>query len=685
MAEDFDPDAYLADKKTNDFDPDAYLASKQPTAPSLGQAVTKPITSIPETYRRMVNESVGQMGRGVSQIGSLQPWEMAKGVGNVALGGLGYLGAPINAPLHTIVGEPVEKAMGSPLAGGLAEAGAGFMLPIPHAPRGAAALPESPYGITLTRGEREADLAMRQREQGALRAQEQPAFAEQRQAQLTAARENLQRGFDPAEEIVAQTPQEAGALVSRGIQGEAGGAKNTVRSLYETAKAMPGEIHSSAFENMTGHIRGDLHGGDSPVIIDRGTTPNAAKMMGYLDDQVAGLHIQNKAAPGFLAPQAADVQTVGVNLAGVDQWRKNLSAMRSDAYASSMPGQTNADARAAQRVLDAFDSRIDAAINSGQFTGDQRAIDAWNQAREAYSDYRSTFTARRNDPVGRAMQRIVGDPINDPLTPGKVIDAIVGKEGGTGSAPLANRIRTVLGEQSPEWVGVKQGTLQKLIAPAEGETDFGVARQAQRLSKFLNSDMAGAIYTPTEQATLRGYANLMRNLTMPAGSYSPSGPMIQRLINAVGTRVGAIIGFSAGHAVLPGHPLVGELAGLEAGRRVAQATEKYFNGMRSNFPILQDAMRKYSVAQSRAATAPNPLAQRAAVGATLNLQRVLAPMGIDIKEIAGPMPAAAQPDQQQAPRPVQQQKTGGRVSKPKNFANGGALHSALQTAKRHRI
>jgi hypothetical protein len=33
----------------------------------------------------------------------------------------------------------------------------------------------------------------------------------------------------------------------------------------------------------------------------------------------------------------------------------------------------------------------------------------------------------------------------------------------------------------------------------------------------------------------------------------------------------------------------------------------------------------------------------------------------------------------------QQRQGGGRVSKPKNFANGGALHSALQTAKRHRI
>jgi hypothetical protein len=678
-------DDFIPDTPHDDFVPD------KPPAPSLGEASTKPITSIPETYQRMVNESVGQMGRGVGQIKSLQPWEMAKGAGNVALGGLGYLTAPINAPAETLIGEPtrqgVTKLTGSPtaggIAGGLAEAGAMFALPIPHAPRGAAALPESPYGITLTRGEREADLAMRQKEQGALRSQEAPAFAEQREAQLGVARENLQRGFDPAGQIVAQTPQEAGTGVSRGVQAEAGGAKNRVQSLYETAKSMPGEIHPSAFENITGHIRGDLSVGDSPVIIDRGTTPNAAKMMDYLDDQVAGLHIQNKAAPGFLAPQAADVQVAGVNLSGVDQWRKNLSAMRSDAYGSSMPGQVNADARAAQRVLDAFDNRISDTVNSNLFTGDQHAVDAWNQAREAYSDYRSTFTARRNDPVSRAMQKIIGDPINDPLTPGKVIDNIIGKAGTAGSVPLANRIKTVLGEQSPEWIGVKQGTLQKLIAPAEGETDFGVASQAQRLSKFLNSDMAGVIYSPTEQATLRGYANLMRNLTMPAGSYSPSEPAIRRLANSVGSRIAGAIGFSLGHMILPEHPLLGSLSGLEAGQQAAKTVQKYFNGMRSNFPILQDAMRKQSIAQSRMATAPNPLAQRAAAGATLNLQRALAPLGIDAKEILGPTPATAQPNQQQAPRPIQQQKTGGRVSKPKNFANGGAFQRALRTAQRY--
>src|ERR1700722_8507891 len=95
--------------------------SKAPPKSALESAVA-PITNIPSTYSRMVNESVDQMGHGASQLASGDPWSMLKGAGNVALGGLGYVTAPITAPLHTIVGEPVEHATGSPLAGSLAEA-----------------------------------------------------------------------------------------------------------------------------------------------------------------------------------------------------------------------------------------------------------------------------------------------------------------------------------------------------------------------------------------------------------------------------------------------------------------------------------------------------------------------------------------------------------------------------------
>ncbi len=653
-------------------------------SPGLLESAAKPITDLPSTYQRMVNESVEQIKRGAGQLASGQPWEMAKGAGNVALGGMGYVTAPINAPLHTFVGEPTEAAAGkipmvgpaiAPLVGETAEGLAGFALPtkFPRL-RSAPALPAAePYGITRTLGERTGDLGVRAEEAGAMRAGEPYAkeFGAQRAAQIDAAQEGLTRGLDPyAQSVIAETPAEAGGFASQAIQTEAGRAKAGVRSLYDTAKASPGEIHAGAFEGMPQGIKGDLTLGDNPVIIDN-TTPQASKMIDYLDQQIGALKLKNKADP-FGQPNPENI--VGVNLQGVDQWRKNLSMMRRDAFASSMPGQTSADARASQAVLDNFDKRIDQTVNSNLFTGDKSAVDAWNQARQAYSDYRKTFTAGRNDPVGRVMQKIIGDPINDPLTPTKVLDQIVGTTGVTATPTnigVANRVKSVLGESSPEWIGVKQGLVQRLIMPGEGEAALGTAQQAQRLSKFLNSDMAGVIYSPAEQGVLRGYANLMRDITMPPGTYAPSEPAIRRMQQAVTQRIGGIIGAVIGRTLSP-FPIMGELAGYTAGKQIESAAEKHFNNMSKNFPIVSNAMRQWSQAQVRAAAAPNPLARRAAVGATVNLQRAVNPFGIDLKQLPV-APAGAEDQQQQVPGPADQRQNGGRVQQHR--AVGGKVAS----------
>ena len=76
----------------------------------------------------MVNDVVSQMGHGAEQIGH---GDVLKGAGNMGLGALNYVTSPINAPMHTIVGDPVHNATGSETAGNIAELGASLLLPIP--------------------------------------------------------------------------------------------------------------------------------------------------------------------------------------------------------------------------------------------------------------------------------------------------------------------------------------------------------------------------------------------------------------------------------------------------------------------------------------------------------------------------------------------------------------------------
>ena len=667
MADDL-PDAPWSDTSANL--PDAPWSSPKR---SLLEKATEPLTSIPSTYQRMVNESVAQMGQGVGQIGSGNPWEMAKGAGNVALGGLGYVTAPINAPIHTIVGKPVADVSGSPTAGTMAELGASLMLPVPKGlPRGSAALPEdAPFGVTLSAGEKANDMGMRQAEQAAIRGGDPHAQAwlAQRQAQVQAANDALVKGIDPYAQEVASTPQESGQLVSQGVQSAAANSKAAVNAAYTQARALPGEIDPSVFTEMPEGIKTELAASDEPVVVDH-TTPFASKMIDYLNQRVGQLDIQNKAAP---AGPGGDI--VGVNLNGVDQMRKNLSAMRRDAFASSAPGQTNADARAARAVMDSFDSRIDDAVNSGAFTGDPSAVSAWNNARAANADYRSTFTAGKNDPVGRVVQKIIGDNVNDPLTPSKVMDQLVGSSRTNATAlniGVANRLKSILGEQSPEWIAAKQGLLRSLVESGEGETALGTGQVAQRLSKFLNGDMAGVIYTPQEQQTLRSYANLMRQVTMPASSYFPSAPGIAKVVSIVSNRIGAVIGGLVGHSLVPGMPLVGELGGMAAGSNVEKALAKAHQNVAKQLPLVSQQMQIWSRAQSMAQAAPNPMTQRAAAVATLNLQRALNPLGVKLGDVAQG-PGTAYGNQNNIPGPPSQQKRGGAVAQQQRFAHGGKV------------
>lgn len=83
--------------------------------PSVLSKALEPITSYPETYMQMNREAREQIGRGVEQLSNPSgAWDVAKGAGNVALGGLGYVTSPISAGLRTIVGKPIEEATGIP-------------------------------------------------------------------------------------------------------------------------------------------------------------------------------------------------------------------------------------------------------------------------------------------------------------------------------------------------------------------------------------------------------------------------------------------------------------------------------------------------------------------------------------------------------------------------------------------
>ena len=86
------------------------------------EKVISPITEYPRNYEEMRKEAEQQISRGAEQVmegafGSGLSGDLPKfagGLGNVALGALGYVGSPISAAYRSLIGQPVEDVTGIP-------------------------------------------------------------------------------------------------------------------------------------------------------------------------------------------------------------------------------------------------------------------------------------------------------------------------------------------------------------------------------------------------------------------------------------------------------------------------------------------------------------------------------------------------------------------------------------------
>lgn len=440
--------------------------------------------------------------------------------------------------------------------------------------------PTTPFGVTLSEAERTGDLGARQFEQAALRGQSgRPAqehatefFNVERPPQVAESRNVVSRELDPyGNQVLAETPAEAAELAQTTLQRESARSKAGVKSLYDQAKALPGEIAADTFTGMPQAIKTSLSNRPDAVIIDN-NTPVASRMMDYLDNQIGQLNILNKAQPqsrGLAAPGPAPI--VGVNLEGVEQWRKNLSRMRGDALAAY--GTNPSDARAASAVINEFDDMIARAVNSGAFRGDPRAVDLFNDARAAHA---ARMKLWGNDAIGRKLQNIIGDPARgrDPASLNDVANWMYSASGTSPNSTnigMVRRIRSILGPDSPEWAGIKQGMLRRLINEVEEGIAAGPGTVATRLNKFLNgsgSDMAAAMFTASERNLLQEYANLHRQMAIPlqGANWSNTGAATAPFVKQVGDRIVGAIGALIGHHI---SPMVGGLAGYAAGERLA--------------------------------------------------------------------------------------------------------------------
>jgi hypothetical protein len=661
-----------------------FTKSAQPsvTGNAAVDKALEPFTSWPQAYARSRREAQDRMSEGFQQATNPDSltdpqahglWDVGAGIAKMGLGGMEFVTSPISAAIHTVAGKPIEENTGLPSQ--YTDFAASMALPLPKKfPRlgkigeeatAPGRVAEGPLGVTLSEGQATRDLSAIQREQAAVRGQSGPPaqqhaerFFDQQKGEIEAARRDIATGLDPqGRQVLADSPQQAGEIVSQSMQRAAAQRKAGVTQAYDTAKSYPGEVHAAAFEGIVPKIKTDLTMREQPIVIDDKLTPFASRAIQDIEERVGQLKIQNRADP-FGQPAREDI--VGIDLKGVDQMRKRLSSFRKDAFASG----NAADGRAAKAVLDAFDDHIENAINNGLFRGDPRAVSAWNSARAAHADYRRTFTAGKNDPIGRVVEKIIGNRDNPGAIANDVADFMYGAAGINPSSVnvgVVNRLKSTLGDRSPEWFAIKQGLFSRLTEAGQGVTDFGAGKVAQRLNKFLNNDgkeMANALFSDAERSMLQKYADLMRAIEVPqaGANWSNTATFAAKALEKIGSNTGATVGAMVGSALGHGAGLPMGLAegiGGAAGAGIAKGAGMASNAMQARkiakqMPVIAKVMTDYRNAAIAFETSPSARTVARLSLASRNLSTNLKDIGVNfspdqlLRMIQGPRPGAAE-------------------------------------------
>ena len=190
--------------------------------------------------------------------------------------------------------------------------------------------------------------------------------------------------------------------------------------------------------------------------------------------------------------------------------------------------------------MDAFDHHLDLALSiPGAFSGDGAAYrQAILAARQPHAQYRATFSNQGNgDTVGPVIERMVGRQPGQEMPPAQMAQAMFGtptNPGDGNSVAISQRVRQIVGPQSPEWQQARQGLLSHLLDTPEGMDALPPGKQADRLNAYLATPHSREFFTPQERTRLLAHANDLRVQAQAAPAQSALEKTLGRLAGADG-------------------------------------------------------------------------------------------------------------------------------------------------------
>lgn len=427
----------------------------------------------------------------------------------------------------------------------------------------------SRFGISGTRGQITDDFAQQSLEDSL------------RNADVSTAAGNIMRQFDDAQraavsgesgasgfgmlrrEIGGRTqfaaPEDAGAVVAGTVKDKAASLKGQVRSAYGTAKAAEAGVRQSEVRTLAGEVENVLR---NEFIYDPSLQPRTAVLVEQLRK------IDTAISTGELGRKAIPIQRI-------ENIRKLISRTARD------PSLTLDDAAAAKVVRDQFDAWADRLAEAGKLTGDPKALDAFKLAREFRREYGALFEAPRGQNVGprdQAAGQFIEGLVKDSSPQGvAVVRRAIGDPAAT------QRLLNIVGENSPEHLALKQGSLLEVFGGAIKGGEISPRRFVSLYEQRFAGSQKGAmavIFNEGDRKAITEFYRAMKVLIPREGTFNPPktsyklAHMTQQLMQRLGLGASIATGNPAAAIAVEGAGIIGNSAKTNQAREAVMGLRR---------------------------------------------------------------------------------------------------------------
>lgn len=502
--------------------PNVDMAGKVAGAVMGGAALPTKMLAAPTLAGRLAKAA--GVGAGLGALGgSGEGVDAESRVGGAVSGGvIGGVAGPVGELVLSGAGAGVNKLLGRKPG-----------IPTAAAPRQDLA---DEFGIPLTRGQASGDVR-RQATEEAMRHGAKGGWAQDRMVkfgdkQQTAMREaeqgilaKIAGGQTPIDDAAA-----AGEDVLEAVRRKAGAVRNVRGQLYDAAEKTAAVVDVKAIQSDLPRVMQEKLSSES-ILVNPLSTPKTHAFLSSLGRDVEKF-----------AKKGPDGQIVGVNLSWVEGQRKVVNKL--------LNGTDSTDGEALRVTLRALDDWELNVVDDALMSGDRSSLEAFKKARAGARVFFKTFTAKgASDDAGRAVENMLQ---KQDLNGHDVANLLYGRVqlgAGQGPAHLAEKLKYILGPESPEWDAVRQGAWLKLTAPpASGQP--GPKALSTKINDFVSGKgkaLAERLFTPEERAEMVRYATAL-DITVPsklATNESKSGYKLGNLLKGPLTTAVGIAGVGA--------------------------------------------------------------------------------------------------------------------------------------------